>query len=243
MRLVFYWYPRTRFIYLRWWSTLGQPSSLAGPPVHLSNLTGLNLIITGIASQCTHILTSGTLSASKTQRFLNQHSRHKKHLESIGCSQNNSIWLAIIVSSVSYLCNWDCPGYRTSNGHLTRSQGLHYVNVHEGFISLGWSFINQFPNRTWFSPVFSSRYFSLRFLLRFRLLALPKMYGYSVLRAPCNSEVCLQALEPVQLVAPDGSVRANFIRYGATLTNFWVKDKVRSWFHQSCPFYTWIYLL
>lgn len=46
--------------------------------------------------------------------------------------------------------------------------------------------------------------------------------------APCNSEVCLQALEPVQLVAPDGSVRANFIRYGATLTNFWVKDKVRS---------------
>ena len=49
--------------------------------------------------------------------------------------------------------------------------------------------------------------------------------------ASCNSEACLQALEPVQLVAPDGSVRATFIRYGATVTNFCVKDKVRSWFY------------
>lgn len=55
--------------------------------------------------------------------------------------------------------------------------------------------------------------------------------GYSALRAPCDSDVCLQTLEPVQLVAPDGSVRANFIRYGATVTDFWVKDKVRSWFY------------
>ena len=97
--------------------------------------------------------------------------------------------------------------------------------------------MNQFPNRTWLSPVFSSHYLSLRFLLRrFRLLTLLRMYGYSALRPPCNSEVCLQALEPVQLVSPDGSVRANFIRYGATVTNFFVKDKVKSWSYQSCPF-------
>jgi hypothetical protein len=55
---------------------------------------------------------------------------------------------------------------------------------------------------------------------------------------PYNSEVCLQALEPVPLVSPDGSARANFIRYGATVTNFYVKDKVRRWFYQSCPFYS-----
>jgi len=36
--------------------------------------------IVGTASQCTHILTSRSLSASKTQQFLNQHSRHKKHV-------------------------------------------------------------------------------------------------------------------------------------------------------------------
>lgn len=54
------------------------------------------------------------------------------------------------------------------------------------------------------------------------------MYGYSALRPPCNSEVRLQVLEPVQLVSPDGSVRANFIRYGATVTNFFVKDKVKA---------------
>jgi hypothetical protein len=31
--------------------------------------------------------------------------------------------------------------------------------------------------------------------------------------------------EPVQLVAPDGFVRANFIRIGVVVTNFWAKDK------------------
>ncbi|KAF8806407.1 hypothetical protein BYT27DRAFT_7293386 [Phlegmacium glaucopus] len=36
--------------------------------------------IVGTASQCTHILTSRSLSASKTHRLLNQHSRHKKHV-------------------------------------------------------------------------------------------------------------------------------------------------------------------
>jgi len=36
--------------------------------------------IVGTASQCTHILTSRSLSASKTQQFLNQHSRHTKHV-------------------------------------------------------------------------------------------------------------------------------------------------------------------
>jgi hypothetical protein len=103
--------------------------------------------------------------------------------------------------------------------------------------------MNQFPNRTWLSPVFSSHYFSLRFLLRrFRLLTLLKVYGYSALRPSYNSEVFLQALKPVPLISPDGSARANFIRYGATVTNFCVKDKVRSWFYQSCPFYTGSYL-
>ncbi|KAF9055529.1 galactose mutarotase-like protein [Hymenopellis radicata] len=32
-------------------------------------------------------------------------------------------------------------------------------------------------------------------------------------------------LQVVNLTAPDGSARANFIPYGATATNFWVKDK------------------
>ncbi|EPQ59403.1 galactose mutarotase-like protein [Gloeophyllum trabeum ATCC 11539] len=32
-------------------------------------------------------------------------------------------------------------------------------------------------------------------------------------------------LQAVKLVAPDGSAKANFITRGATLTNFWVKDK------------------
>jgi len=36
--------------------------------------------IVGTASQCTHILTSRSLSASKSQQLLNQHSRHKKHV-------------------------------------------------------------------------------------------------------------------------------------------------------------------
>ena len=30
----------------------------------------------------------------------------------------------------------------------------------------------------------------------------------------------------ISLVAPDGSAKANFIPFGATATNFWVKDKV-----------------
>ena len=30
----------------------------------------------------------------------------------------------------------------------------------------------------------------------------------------------------LSLVAPDGSAKANFIPFGATATNFWVKDKV-----------------
>ncbi|KAJ7228515.1 galactose mutarotase-like protein [Mycena pura] len=32
-------------------------------------------------------------------------------------------------------------------------------------------------------------------------------------------------LEPIKLTAPDGSAMANFIPFGATTTNFWVKDK------------------
>lgn len=36
----------------------------------------------------------------------------------------------------------------------------------------------------------------------------------------------LQPLQQVHLVAPDGSAKASFIAYGATATNFWVKDKV-----------------
>lgn len=35
-----------------------------------------------------------------------------------------------------------------------------------------------------------------------------------------------QPLKSVHLVAPDGSAKANFIPFGATTTNFWVKDKV-----------------
>ncbi|KAF4619448.1 hypothetical protein D9613_005351 [Agrocybe pediades] len=34
-----------------------------------------------------------------------------------------------------------------------------------------------------------------------------------------------QALTPITLVAPDASARAAFIPFGATTTNFWVKDK------------------
>lgn len=36
---------------------------------------------------------------------------------------------------------------------------------------------------------------------------------------------CWQPFEEVNLVAPDNSAKATFIRLGATVTNFWVKDK------------------
>ena len=99
-------------------------------------------------------------------------------------------------------------------------------------------FRNQFPNNMAFSRLLIALFFAAIFSLTISSADSVENVWIFYSLAPCNSEVCLQALEPVQLVAPDGSVRANFIRYGATVTNFCVKDKVRSWFYQSCPFYT-----
>lgn len=45
---------------------------------------------------------------------------------------------------------------------------------------------------------------------------------------------CLeQAFDSIHIVAPDASARAAFIPFGATTTNFWVKDKVCLFLHCS----------